>query len=396
MSGTSADGIDVAIADISGEPQSITFEQLFFQTVNWPDPVRRTIFSLFAADAPASLLCRANFELAKYFSEAALGTISDAGLTPEKVDLIGSHGQTIWHDIDPANGQATSTLQIGDPSVIAAHTGITTVANFRNADIAVGGQGAPLVSIFDWLFLRPQPNLNGIANGWRAVQNIGGIGNATLLPPADSTYLPIAYDTGPGNALIDWAAAEISDGTQICDVDGQLAARGTVSGSLLETWMEHPYFEQKPPKSTGRELFSTSLARQWQTDALNNGLSDEDFIATLTELTAASIASSYVDFAPGPIAQVVLAGGGVHNSFLCRRIEEQINNLFGYSVELVTHEAFGMDNDAKEALTFALLAYLAVHGWHGNLPICTGAGKEVILGQIAPGVNWNELVARTG
>ena len=189
MSGTSADGIDVAIAEISGDPTNLAIRQIAFETHPWPEAERALIFRLFAGNAPTSLICQANFILAESFAAAALATISSAGLTPTDIDLIGSHGQTLWHDVvneaEPeiasghAMGTVTSTLQIGDASVIAARTGITTVANFRTADVAVGGQGAPLVSILDWLLLRPVGELQGDPpreiNGWRAVQNIGGI-----------------------------------------------------------------------------------------------------------------------------------------------------------------------------------------------------------------------------
>ena len=225
-------------------------------------------------------------------------------------------------------------------------------------------------------------------NGWRAVQNIGGIGNVTLLPPIGVDALPLAFDTGPGNALIDWAATSITGGQQSYDVDGLIAASGRVDGSLLEEWMGHPYFEQKPPKSTGRELFSAELFHQWQQEAAARGVAGADFIATVTEVTAASIATAYADFAPAPIAQVILAGGGANNPHLCRRIEEQLYGALGYRVEVLTHQALGIDGDAKEALTFGLLAYLAIHGWLGNVPVCTGATTEQILGQIAPGKNW--------
>lgn len=429
MSGTSADGIDVAIAEIDGPYHNLSIRPIGFESHPWPEAERGRLFRLFTGEAPTSLICQANFSIAESFAKAALATIDAVGLSPTQVDLIGSHGQTIWHDVasptesvdefasaltssftspwdtiphptaDPypdksatAKGTVTSTLQIGDPSVIAARTGITTVANFRPADVAVGGQGAPLVSILDWLLLRPEAGLNGATNGWRAIQNIGGIGNVTLLPPLGRDESPLAFDTGPGNALIDWAVTTITEGKELYDVDGIRAGRGQVDGSLLEEWMSHSYFNQVPPKSTGRELFSQALYQQWQLEAANRGVEGDDFIATITEVTAASIASAYADFAPGPIAQVVLAGGGANNPHLRTRIAEQLYGALGYRVEVLTHESLGIDGDAKEALTFGLLAYLTLHGWPGNVPVCTGAAREQILGQIAPGANWGNLL----
>ena len=200
--------------------------------------------------------------------EAARG----AGVALDAIDLIGSHGQTIWHDAD--GGRITSTLQIGEPAVIAGQTGITTVANFRVADVAAGGQGAPLVSIFDWLLLRPADGLNGIAGGWRAAQNIGGIGNVTFLPPLGSDAPPLAFDTGPGNVLIDWAAAFASDGALAYDHDGRLAAQGRVDEALLARWLDDPYLRQPPPKTTGRERYTANLAQALHAEARATGLDD--------------------------------------------------------------------------------------------------------------------------
>lgn len=392
MSGTSADGIDAVIAQIDGPPDRPTVEQLAFHTIAWPAAERSLIFHLFGnqstqISATPAELCRANFVLAEQFAAAALLVTENAGLEPTEIDLIGSHGQTIWHDVD-AHGHVTSTLQIGDPSVIAARTGITTVANFRTADVAAGGQGAPLTSTFDWLVLRPPSNLNGTMGGWRAVQNIGGIGNVTFLPPTELDHPPVALDTGPGNALIDWAVTTMTTGRLTYDKDGAIAASGRIHHGLMEEWLSLPYFELPLPKTTGRELFSTALAQQWRQQATHFGLNDADFVATLTELTAASIADAYVRYAPGSIAQLVVGGGGASNPTLMARLRA----LLPAQVEVCTHAALGLDDDAKEALAFALLAYLTIHGAPGNVPTCTGAASPAILGQIAPGRNWGKLL----
>ncbi|MFZ1756684.1 MAG: anhydro-N-acetylmuramic acid kinase [Caldilineaceae bacterium] len=399
MSGTSADGIDAVLAEIGESAGRVQMRQIAATALPWAADERAEIFRLFATQTDARALCRANFQLGQRFAQAALAVIDAAGLTPADVDLIGSHGQTIWHEV--ADGQVHSTLQIGEAAVIAEETGITTVADFRVADVAAGGQGAPLVSIFDWLLMRPDSGLGGWRAGdWRAgccraLQNIGGIGNVTFLPPReDSAAAPLAFDTGPGNALIDWAAVQMTGGAQTFDKDSRLARQGTPSAELVHRWLQHPYFLRQPPKTTGRELFSAGLGEQWQGEAEAAGLSPADFIATLTELTAASIADAYARFAPAPIAQVVLAGGGARNPLLVERISYQLRQKLGRDVPVLFHadlpDAPG-DGDSKEALTFALLAWLTVHGWPSNVPACTGAAGERVLGKITPGRNFGQL-----
>ncbi|MBI3959391.1 MAG: anhydro-N-acetylmuramic acid kinase [Chloroflexi bacterium] len=394
MSGTSADGIDAVLAEIEEIDDRLHLRQIAAVTLAWPPEERAEIFRLFAQQIDSRSLCRANFQVGRRFAQATLAVIDAAGLTPADVALIGCHGQTIWHEV--VDGQVHSTLQIGDAAVIAEETGLTTVADFRVADVAAGGQGAPLVPIFDWLLMRPSSALGG----WRALQNIGGIGNVTFLPPLDpaaDSPSPLAFDTGPGNALIDWAAVQMTGGAQTYDQDGRLARQGSPSIELITRWLNHPYFQRKPPKTTGRELFSAALARQWQEEAHSAGLSAVDFIATLTDLTAASIADAYVRFAPAPVAQVVVAGGGARNPVLMKRLVYHLCQRFGWDVPVLSHaelpDAPG-DGDSKEALTFALLAWLTIHGRPGNAPACTGASGERLLGKIAPGRNFADVLAR--
>lgn len=388
ISGTSADAIDAVIAEIDGPADAIQVTEVAFEMIPWSAQERARIFRLFEGEASLAEVCRANFAVAEEFAAAALAIIERAGLTPGDIDLIGSHGQTIWHDVDAESGRVTSTLQIGDPSVIAARTGITTVANFRTADVAAGGQGAPLVSTFDWLLLRPPANLNGVTGGWRAVQNIGGIANVTFLPPRDLEAAPLAFDTGPGNALIDRVVTRITHGQLTYDVDGEIGASGEVHTGLLTEWLSHPYFQQQPPKSTGRELFSLQLADDFHTNARQRGIGDADLVATLAELTAVSIADAYLRFAPGPVAQVVVGGGGSRNPLLMMRLRHWINQRLNHFTEVTNHAILGFDDQAKESLAFALLAYLAIDGQPGNVLACTGADQRQILGQIAPGSNY--------
>ena len=390
MSGTSADGIDAVLAEIAEIAGRLQMRQIAAAALPWPADERAEIFRLFANQADSRALCRANFQIGQRFAQAALAVIDGAGLTPAQIDLIGCHGQTIWHEVEEE--KVHSTLQIGEAAVIAEATGITTVADFRVADVAAGGQGAPLVSIFDWLLMRPDSGLGG----WCALQNIGGIGNVTFLPPReDSSALPLAFDTGPGNALIDWAAVQMTDGAQTFDAESRLARQGTPSAELIQRWLQHPYFQRTPPKTTGRELFSASLAEGWQAEATAAALSPADFVATLTDFTAASIADAYARFAPAPIGQVVVAGGGARNLLLMERLAHQLNARLGQPVPVLAHadlpDAPG-DGDSKEALTFALLAWLTIHGRPGNLPVCTGAAGERVLGKITTGQNFGRLM----
>jgi anhydro-N-acetylmuramic acid kinase len=273
-----------------------------------------------------------------------------------------------------------STLQIGEAAVIATRTGITTVADFRVADVAAGGQGAPLVSYVDWLLLRHPKRT-------RAVQNIGGIANVTYLPPGDDPTHVRAFDTGPGNMLIDYAASRATAGTQTFDRDGQLAAAGRIDTTLLAKLMSHPYLAQSIPKTTGREQFGAQCGVTTWDQAKELGLSGADIVATLTAFTADSIADAYRHFLPAMPAEVVLGGGGANNPVLVAMLAERLA-----PAHVMTHQALGLDDDAKEAMAFAVLAYEASHGRPGNLPACTGAGRQTILGKITPGVNYKSLL----
>ncbi|MCS7220562.1 MAG: anhydro-N-acetylmuramic acid kinase [Anaerolineae bacterium] len=372
ISGTSADGIDAAVVEITGMPPQLRVSLLAFHTAPWPKPLRERILAAAQGRVTTGELCRLNFELGEHFARAALQAIALAGLTPEQVDLIGSHGQTVWHDVDE-NGHVTSTLQLGEASVIAERTGVTTISNFRARDVAVGGQGAPLVAYVDWLLLRHPAHA-------RAVQNIGGIANVTYLPPGEDPGGVIAFDTGPGNMLIDAAAARASGGALAFDHDGELARRGRVDEMLLAEWLTHPYFQQQPPKTTGRELFGSAFFEQAWAAAQARGLTPDDTIATFTALTVRSIADAYHRFLPSPVAEVIVGGGGAHNPTLMKQLREALA-----PARVLTHEDVGIRSDAKEAIAFAVLAYESWHGRPGNLPSATGARRAVVLGQIIRG-----------
>lgn len=388
MSGTSADGIDAAVVDIEGAPPHLDARIRAYVEIPWDPATRDRIFELFRPETSSvDRICRMNFHLAEHFAEAALQAIAEAELAPADVHLIGSHGQTIYHDVGE-DGSVHSTLQIGEAAVIARRTGVTTIANFRAADVAAGGQGAPLVSYADALLFR-HPSLT------RAVQNIGGIANVTFLPPLGDPTPIIAFDTGPGNVLINDAAERITDGAWTYDHDGELAEQGEVDGTLLAELMEHPFLSQEPPKTTGREIFGVQFGAKAWARGQAMGLRGEDIIATLTAFTADAIADAYRRFAPWPVEQVILGGGGSYNPTLVRMLRERLT-----PADVLRHEDLGLPSAAKEAVAFALMAYETWHNRPGNLPSCTGAVTPTVLGHIAPGNNyetllketWNELV----
>ena len=374
MSGTSADGIDAVVVELQGAPPAIKWDLAAHTHVPHPPALRGEIFAAFEKGSAAQL-CRLNVELGRAFGEAALQVIAAAKLTPAQVHLIGSHGQTIWHD-----PEAGATLQLGEAAVIAEMTGSPVVSNFRPRDMAAGGQGAPLVAYVDaLLFAHPRRV--------RSLQNIGGIANLTYLPPSELGPPPglLAFDTGPGNALIDYAAGRATDGQWTFDRDGALAAQGRISQELLDELLAAPYLRQPPPKTTGRELFGAQFGAQVWEQATARGLAPADIVATLTAFTAHSIARAYRDFLPQPPAEVILSGGGARNLTLLAMLRERLPN-----VRVMLSDELGVAAEAKEALAFAVLAYETWHQRPGNLPAATGASRRVILGHITPGGRISE------
>ena len=377
ISGTSADGIDAAVVEINGDssgaPPSLDWRLLAFTEFPYPPDLRARLFAAFdPAQSTVDKLCALNFALGHAFADAALAAIEAANLTAEQVDLIGSHGQTVWHIPD---GPDASTLQLGEAAVIAERTGITTISNFRTRDMAAGGQGAPLVPFLDKLLLTH-------ATRTRAAQNLGGIGNVTFLPPDSSDEQPFAFDTGPSNVLIDAALSRLTDGAQTYDRDGALAAQGRPAADLVERWLADPYFQQPPPKTTGREYFGPAYEERLAAEATH--LSREDYVATLTAFTAQSIARAYRDFLPQQPDQVIASGGGVRNPTLLHFLRDAL-----HPAELLTSDELGLDSAAKEAIAFAVFAHETWHGRPSNLPAATGASRAVVMGSITPGRIFN-------
>lgn len=363
MSGTSADGIDAVLVDLWGHGESTRYEVLSFATTPLPSALRREVFALFAEDASLDALCRVNVALGEAFATAALAALEQAKLSPETLDLIGSHGQTVRHL--PASG---ATLQIGEPAVIAARTGAVTIADFRAADMAVGGEGAPLVPLADHLLFAQR-------HEGRLLLNIGGIANVTALPPNAAASAIRAFDLGPGNMLIDAAVAHCTNGRERFDRGGQRAARGRIDEGLLAELMRTPFLQREPPKSTGREEFGEPFLA----DILRRGpYSDDDLIATLTAFTVQSIAAGIRRFCPGEFAALWVGGGGVHNPRIMEGLRHALPSLAVRSLA-----ELGVDPDAREALAFAVLANETLLGRPGNIPAATRAQRPVVLGKIA-------------
>jgi anhydro-N-acetylmuramic acid kinase len=366
MSGTSVDGIDAAIVEISGglESEPLQTQLLAGKTFPYPPELRSQILSVCdGASLSMETFAQLDDAIAQAFAQAAT-TIAQGF---DHIKLIGSHGQTVFHR-PPAPNQLGYTLQLGRGALIAHLTQIETISNFRVADIAIGGQGAPLVPPVDKALLG-HPTLD------RAVQNLGGIGNVAFLPAGDRRDRFLGFDTGPANVLLDLAVTQLSQGTKTYDADGAWAASGTPQTTLVQKWLQHPFFQQAPPKSTGRELFGEAFLQQCLADA--SGVSAADFLASLTELTALSIAQSYRQFLPRMPQQILLCGGGSRNTYLRQRIQVHCPEA-----EVLSTSDVGLDADFKEAIAFAVLAYWRKLGIVGNLPEVTGARKFTLLGEI--------------
>jgi len=373
MSGTSVDGIDAALVDIQGREADLEVTLLQGATYPYPEQLRTEILAVCGGKSISMPeLAALDDAIACQFAQAAQQIQAQA----QAAELIGSHGQTIYHR-PPTKAELGYSYQIGRGELIAHQTGVKTVSNFRVADIASGGEGAPLVSKIDLCLLSD-------SNKTRAVQNLGGIGNVTYLPAqqaADGELQIFGWDTGPANTLLDLAVTRLSQGTKTYDEDGRWAAQGTPKLELVSRWLQQDFFQQSPPKSTGRELFGEAYFSQcWQAMDLL-GLKDCDRLATLTELTVASIAHSYRQFLPQMPEEVLLCGGGSNNSYLRQRLEAELT-----SAQITTTDEVGINGNFKEAIAFAILAYWRILAIPGNLPQVTGASKAVLLGDIHPAI----------
>lgn len=367
MSGTSLDGLDVAVVSIVGAGLESEWELLHFVTVPYPKELRGKIEQ--ALQGGAEDVCRLNFDLGEAMANAVASALAETEITIDSVDLIGSPGQTIFH----VDGH--STLQVGEAAVLAERFGTPVVADFRVSDIAAGGSGAPLVPYVDLiLFRNPREG--------RLVLNLGGIANFTLLPPGAADVEEIAaWDTGPGVMVIDAVTRWLTNGRQAYDEEGRLAKEGTVSDGLLAKLLSHPFVHREPPKSTGREEFGSAFVEELLRQAHEDGVDGRDVLATVTAFTAHAVHLNYESFgAPTmPVDEVIVSGGGSWNRTLLDYLRDAFSPL-----PVRTTSEFGLPVDAKEALAFAILANEAVMGHPANVPQATGASQQVILGKYVP------------
>lgn len=372
MSGTSADGIDVALARISPTQRQL----LNHTSIHFPPQIRKEILRVAEQQAiSAGALSQLNFRLGEIFAEAALTACRRFRVAAKKIALIGSHGQTIFHQGDPVpylDDRIASTLQIGEPAIIAARTGITTVGDFRPADIAERGQGAPLVPYADYLLYRNKTL-------GRVSLNLGGIANITVIPANAKPSQVLAFDTGPGNMLIDALVAHFSHGRQRFDKNASLAQQGRAIPALIDALMRDPYLKQPPPKSTGREYYGHLYFQKLLTLARHHQAKPNDLIRAVTLFTALSIVDALNRFVlpKTKIHQLIVSGGGSHNPLLMAQLAAALPQ-----VEILPSSELGVPEDAKEAFAFALLAYETFHQRPSNLPSATGARRSAILGKI--------------
>ncbi|RAT97082.1 anhydro-N-acetylmuramic acid kinase [Brevibacillus sp. Leaf182] len=383
MSGTSLDGIDAALVairtDEQGEIEKVTLRDFFYMP--YSDDLREWVMNLCSVEtARVDQLTAVHYGLSEWYAYAVQQLMQKAGVTTAEVDAVCMHGQTIWHIAGrtPFPGpqgitEVRASLQIGELSTLAERTGIPVVGNFRARDLAADGEGAPLVPYADYiLFRHPQKG--------RLLQNIGGIANVTLLPASAAIDQVVAFDTGPGNMIMDQIVQLMTNGQMRYDEGGKLAAGGTVSSVLLEKWLQDPYYQIKPPKSTGREVYGKAFAQELFRDANQLGISQADLLATVTALTATTIANAYVQFVlpTTKVEEVIVSGGGAHNQTLLAMLQRQLP----VGMTVMTAQQFGMPDDAKEAVAFAILGHETLMGRPSNVPSVTGAKRAVPLGNI--------------
>ena len=377
MSGTSADGIDVALVNIAGRPPSTSAKLENFLTVPFPPVVRAAVLRLANGAATTTTeLSQLNFLLGERFAGAALVACRRFGLSPRRIALIGSHGQTVYHQgkasVFLGRTPVASTLQIGEPAVIAERTGITTIGDFRPADMAVGGQGAPLVPFVDYLLYRD-------ARRGRVALNLGGIANVTVIPRAARPEQVFAFDTGPGNMVTDGLVRHFSRGRQSYDRDAGIARRGRLLPELLDELFADRYFRQPPPKTAGREQFGETYCRRLLAWGRRQKARPADLVRTATVLAALSVVDAFHRFIVprAKIQQLIVSGGGARNPLVMAQIRAALPGI-----EILGSADLGVPEDAKEAFAFAILAYETYHGRPANLPGATGARHPAILGKI--------------
>ncbi len=374
MSGTSLDGLDVAVADFWHDGSRERFSLVGWHHVEFPPLLRLRLRRLHEEPCSIAEVAELHWELAVQTAESVRQCCAALGIQPDSLDAIGVHGQTVYHNAARRDERGYGIgLQLGNLSAVAQWLGTTVVGDFRSADLAHGGEGAPLVPLFDWAFLRSEQDSV-------ATLNLGGIANVTILPAACRPEQVRAWDTGPGNLWID-AATELFFGKR-CDEGGRIARAGRLVPQLWEALLQIGFVRQPPPKSTGREFFSRSRLQELLQQTLTAAVPAEDVIHTLTRFTAWSVAENLRLFG-GSCSRLIVSGGGAYNDFLLELLREEMPTL-----EVQRSEAYGIPVQAKEALCFAYLAYCTLGGRPGNLPSVTGARRSVVLGVVAAGAGW--------
>ncbi len=371
MSGTSLDGIDAALVEIDDFGKKTKIKLIEFITTSIPLDVKDEIKRACSEEqSSVDLICSLNFKLGYLFAEATKNVCNKAGITLENLDFIASHGQTIYHLPKSRDSFIPSTLQIGEPAIIAYETGVKVVSNFRVMDMASGGEGAPLVPYSEYIIYgSDEENI--------ALQNIGGIGNVTVIPKGGDINSIFAFDTGPGNMIIDEVCQRLFKLNY--DEDGKIAANGEIQNDILDDLMSHSYINAFPPKTTGREEFG----QQFVDELLKkyNNKKPEDILSTVTMFTAKSIAVNYKNFIMNKVNlnKVIIGGGGAHNKTLLSYLKNELPN-----VSIVTQDDIGLSSDAKEAIAFVILGNETLNNNFSNVPSATGAKEKVILGNITP------------
>jgi anhydro-N-acetylmuramic acid kinase len=382
MSGVSAQGIDVAVCEIDGAPPTLRAEVLASLTIPWPMDLQKMVKRAWLpGQIDVADLCLLDVAVGEAFAAAALEGIAHAGFYPEQVDLIGVQGQTVRHEVRD-DGHVLSAFQLGQASIITEWTGITTVSDFRQRDVAAGGQGAPLTGFVDWLLLRHPTR-------FRAVHYVDHVASVSFLPPVDRPEIePRAFEIGPGTVLLAQAEERLHQ-AQLSD-NGRSVPTANVDETLLRTLLSHPYLDRQPPKTAGGMLFNELYASAVWEDAAARGVPPDAILETFVEFLVQSTVGAYQRFAPGEIDEIILGGHGLHYPYLMQRLRAAFAPL-----PVLSHEDVGLDGASKEALTVAVLAYEAWHNRPGTLPCLTGAQRATPLGSIIPGPNYQHLLHET-
>lgn len=379
ISGTSVECIEVAACEILGSPPALHAEVLMSLSIPWPHDLRKMVLE---ASRPGLVdiadLCLLDVAIGEAFAAAALEAIAAAGYYPEQIDLIGMQGQMIRHEVQP-DGHVMASLHLGQAAIVAEWTGLTTISQFRQRDIAAGGQGAPLIGYVDWLLLRDDRR-------YRAVQYLDSISSVVFVPPkSERTAEPLAFDIGPGTVFIDYAETWLSSQSESVE-----SGHAEVNEQLLVDLMVNPYLKRRPPKTVGQSLFSATHAAEIWERAVNAGIAPVSILETFVAFAVNSIVDAFAEFSPGKIDEVILAGKGRHYPYLTRRLREALNN-----VAVLSHEDIGMESDSKHALGAAVLAYETWHNRPGTHPSLTGVQHSTPLGNVTLGRNYDRLLNKT-